>query len=366
MAELWMGAHPRAPSQVLCDGTWRSLAELIEASPAEILGTSTSERFANRLPFLFKVLAPARPLSVQAHPNREQARQGFARENALGVPLDAPQRNYRDDSHKPELICALTAFWALNGFREVAEILAFLDEMRLPSLSGETASLREHPTTEGFKCFFSALLAMDKERQARVVREAISRVDKGNGTDPVRAWLLRLARQYPGDIGSLSPIFLNLVKLQPQEAMYLAAGRLHAYLEGVGIELMANSDNVLRGGLTGKHVDVRELLAVLDFGRTQIDILTPTRLSAGEGCYHTPATEFLLSVLVVTDDRSFTSELDRSVEIVLCTEGEATVTDLGEGDVTHLATGTSIVVPAAVAQYRIDGTATLYRASVPP
>ncbi|MBT8407812.1 MAG: mannose-6-phosphate isomerase, class I [Deltaproteobacteria bacterium] len=364
-AELWMGAHPKAPSQVVYNGLSKSLLELIDENPGEILGKETAEKFSGRLPFLFKVLAAAKPLSIQAHPNKEQAAQGFARENELGIPLDASHRNYRDDNHKPEIICALTPFWALNGFRRVSGILELLEGTQVPILAETVLYLQNRPSQAGLKQFFYHLMTMEGKEQGKIVEEVVGFAEKGLDEDPVWTWVVRLNQEYPGDIGVVSPIFLNLAQLEPQQAMYLPAGELHAYLEGVGIELMANSDNVLRGGLTPKHIDVQELLTILSFTGGELNILKPEKLESGEAVYPTKAAEFVLSVILVSATAPFRSSRNRSVEIVICTEGEARVTDLGDGEITLMTKGTSIMVSAAVEQYRIEGEATLYKAAVP-
>ncbi|MBW2722097.1 MAG: mannose-6-phosphate isomerase, class I [Deltaproteobacteria bacterium] len=364
-AELWMGAHPKAPSQVLADGLWRSLPEVIQESPEETLGQEVAARFSNKLPFLFKVLAAAKPLSIQAHPNKEQAGQGFARENELGIPLDAPRRNYRDDNHKPEIICALTPFWALNGFRKIEETLSLLEEARIPGLAEIVSFLRSHPNRDGLKKFFNHLMTTDSGKQRKIVEQAVNSAEKRTHEEPVWTWMIKLNEEYPGDMGVLSPIFLNLVRLEPQQAMYLPAGELHGYLEGVGIELMANSDNVLRGGLTPKHIDVQELLAVLNFTDGDLNILSPENRTPGEAIYSTEAEEFVLSVMRINKAASFSSPRDRSVEMMMCTEGEVSVTDLSAGDITRLTRGISLIVPAAVEQYSIEGDGILYKAAVP-
>jgi mannose-6-phosphate isomerase len=364
-AELWMGTHPKAPSRVLSDGHWRSLPKVIEDNPEEVLGKRVAKRFAGRLPFLFKVLAAAKPLSIQAHPDLAQARQGFARENKLGIPLDAPQRNYKDDNHKPEIICALTPFWALNGFRKIEEIIGLLERLQVHSLRREIDTLRTQPNSEGLRAFFHDLMILDEERRGKVLSESIASAEPRTEEDPLCHWMIKLNQEYPGDIGVLSAALLNLIRLEPGEAMCLPAGELHAYLEGVGIELMANSDNVLRGGLTPKHVDVQELLKILSFTAGEVDILAPQSFSSGEVVYPTPAKEFVLSVIAVEEDAVFRSKINRSVEIMLCTEGEAEVKDTGDESRTRLTKGTSIVIPAAVERYLITGKATLYRAAVP-
>jgi mannose-6-phosphate isomerase len=364
-AELWMGAHPKAPSQVLTDGLWRSLPEIIQENPEETLGQKVAARFSNKLPFLFKVLAAAKPLSIQAHPNKEQAGQGFVRENELGIPLDAPHRNYRDDNHKPEIICALTPFWALNGFRRIDETLRLLEEARIPDLAEIVSVLQSHSNRDGLKKFFNHLMTMESVKQGKIVEQAVNFAERRTSEEPVWMWMIKLNDEYPGDIGVLSPLFLNLVRLEPQQAMYLPAGELHGYLEGVGMELMANSDNVLRGGLTPKHIDVEELLAVLNFLDGDLNILSPEILTSGEAIFSTEAEEFVLSVLKIRKAAPFNSPRNRSVEMMMCTEGEVTITDLSAGETTLLTKGASIMVPAALQQYRIEGEGILYKAAVP-
>jgi mannose-6-phosphate isomerase len=314
---------------------------------------------------LFKVLAAAKPLSIQAHPNKEQAGQGFARENELGIPLDAPHRNYRDDNHKPEIICALTPFWALNGFRKIEETLSLLEEAKISGLAEIVSFLRSQPNRDGLKKFFNHLMTTDSGKQGKIVEQAVNYAEKRTHEEPVWTWMIKLNEEYPGDMGVLSPIFLNLIRLEPQQAMYLPAGELHGYLEGVGIELMANSDNVLRGGLTPKHIDVQELLTILSFTGGELNILRPEKLESGEAVYPTKAAEFVLSVIQVSATAPFRSSRNRSVEIVICTEGEVSVTDLRAGDITRLTRGISIIVPAAVEQYSIEGDGILYKAAVP-
>jgi mannose-6-phosphate isomerase len=362
-AELWMGAHPKAPSAVVVDGGLRSLADVIAAEPVKTLGARVAEAFDGKLPFLFKVLAAAQPLSIQAHPTLTQAREGFARENARGIPIDAPDRNYRDDNHKPEIICALTPFWALNGFRSPATIAATLNEMGLSEITPETSALAAQPDEEGLRRFFTAIMTMDRDRQRKTVAQAVLFAGKRSGQDAVWDWTLDLNERYPGDIGVLSPFLLNLLRLEPGEAMLLHAGRLHAYLDGLGIELMANSDNVLRGGLTPKHVDVPELLKILAFEETRIKLLRPD----DGGVYPSDVREFRLSVVAPSPGRHFSSAggANRGIEVYICTAGEATVTAAPGTSELEVQRGVSFVVPAAVQEYRIEGDATLYRASVP-
>jgi mannose-6-phosphate isomerase len=359
-AEMWMGAHPKAPSKIFIDGAWQPLDRLIEAFPEAILGPGVAARFGARLPYLFKVLAAAEPLSIQAHPDLEQAREGFARENRAGLAIDAPTRNYRDDNHKPELICALSPFWAMNGFRPAGEISRHLKTLCPANLREEIAAFEAAAPAAALRVLFSSLMGLDGNRRRAVVAEAVTIAGQRQEED-VCHWVAALGRRYPEDIGVLAPALLNLVRLAPGEAMFLPAGRLHAYLEGTAIEIMANSDNVLRGGLTAKPVDVPELLRVLRFEEGRPEVL---RLGKGPAAhFDTPAAEFSLWGLRLDKARPWRSPAERGVEILLCTEGGGRLT--AGGGSAALARGTALLVPAAAGAYRIDGDAVLYRAALP-
>ena len=365
MAELWMGAHPKAPSEVFIRGRWRPLDQVIDMDPEGILGRRVAEKFFRRLPFLFKVLAAEKPLSIQVHPNVAQAREGFTRENDHHIPLDAPNRNYKDENHKPEILCALTPFECLKGFRNVDEIIHFLEKLPSSLLSDELGLLKEKPDTVGLKEFFSKIMMLDRERQNHLVSETARFSREYAEKDQVFYWIANLNREYPGDIGVLAPAILNLLTLNPGEAIYVSAGMPHTYLHGVGVELMANSDNVLRGGLTPKYIDVPELLQITDFKAETAHKTMSVIDDTGLKLYRTPAEEFLLSAIALDRRGEFNSPQGCSVEILICVEGQATIEDLGAGHRLPLSRGSSVVIPAAVPQYRIEGRATIYKASVP-
>ena len=364
-AELWMGAHPKAPSLVQHNGQWVSLPELIANNPIDVLGKQVAKNFNNRLPYLFKVLAAAKPLSIQAHPGLDQAREGFQMENDQKIPLDAPNRNYRDDNHKPECICALTRFWALSRFRKISGILAYFEKLNLRQLEVELTNFKKQPTANGLKQFYTSLMILDMDRQKRIIAEALRQARGFEPGDPVFKWMMKLAEDYPADIGVLSPILLNLICLEPGQAIFLDAGELHAYLEGLGIELMANSDNVLRGGLTPKHVDAPELLRVLKFEDRDVSLLKPEKSNANELVYPSPATEFVLSVITLSSKATYQSLKDRSVEILICTRGKVTIIDRSDLTEIQLRQGASAIVPACVERYSIKGEGTCYKAAVP-
>jgi len=364
-AELWMGAHPKAPSKVKCNGKWLSLLELIEKNSQDILGEKVAPKFKYRLPYLFKVLAAAKPLSIQAHPSTGQAREGFERENKLKIPLDAPARNYKDDNHKPECICALTPFWALNGFRKISDIIFLMDKICPPGLKKDFDLFRHQPDSRGLKEFFKTMMIMDRTTQKQIINDAVKNAGQLQDKNKAYQWITDLNEEYPSDIGVLSPILLNLICLEPGQAMFLPAGTLHAYLDGVGIELMANSDNVLRGGLTPKHVDVTELLNVLNFEERDSNILNMETINPCEQGYESHAQEFALSVIKVKTDMNYYSLDKKSVEILLCTDGDAVVVDLAGNNRVEIKKGVSILIPAVVKKYSIIGDAVLYKAAVP-
>jgi len=363
-AELWMGAHPKAPSLVNCEGHWRSLVDLIQQQPHHILGHKIAEKFHNKLPYLFKVLAAAKPLSIQAHPDLDQAREGFERENARNIRLNSPIRNYKDDNHKPECICALSEFYALYGFRTISEIAAMMTTACPVGLSKNLEKLKANPDAHGLKKFYTELMTMDPSNQKRIIGEALQNVHNISDQDTV-SWIKRLAKEYPSDIGVLSPMLLNLIFLQPGQALFLPAGELHAYLAGMGVELMANSDNVLRGGLTAKHIDLPELLKVVNFEPRSIDLLKTEDRDENEKIYINPAREFDLSLISVSAEHPYLSSSDRSAEILLCTDGEAWMQDIGSQANINLKRGNSVMIPAAVKGYKLSGHGVFYKAAVP-
>lgn len=360
-AELWIGAHPRAPSRVLGMGPEQTLGAVIQGAPETMLGAIVSRRFSGELPFLLKVIAAAQPLSIQCHPNREQARAGFERENRAGVPLAAFERNYRDPNHKPELVVALTPFVALKGFRPFAEILEELRPLGLPEVEQELGAFENAPGAETLKLLFAALLSLDPESRTRAMERAMTAATHRNGSAAARL-AIRLHDKHPGDVGSLSPFFLNLIELGPEEGLFLNAGELHAHIGGTAIEIMATSDNVLRGGLTAKHIDVPELLKVATFAPTVPRILRPEPADTPERVYETEADEFEMAFIDVAE-AGYASRSDRGPELLLGIEGAATI--VADGQSLSVGRGRSVFVPAAVSRYRLEGSGRVCRASVP-
>lgn len=369
-AELWMGVHPRAPSEVLVDGQSVSLIDIIKKDPVGLLGKAAAGKFSQNLPFLFKVIAAGKPLSIQAHPSIQQAREGFERENKLNIPMDAFKRSYKDKNHKPEIISVLTPFWALNGFRPIKEMLAILNGINFQSIKKEVRAYKASPDKQGLRVFFKAVMTLTHETKEQAINEALEWAEKppGPGADSYeseKTWVSKLNLIYPGDIGVLCPLILNLVRLSPGDAFFTRAGGLHAYLDGAGIELMANSDNVLRGGLTPKYIDVQELIKTLDFEPKEFEKAQIKDLPNGEKTYISPAEEFRLSMIVISSGNDYMSAKDRSVEMMICVKGSAAVKEIGRDETLSINRGDSILVPASVEQYSIGGEATLYKASVP-
>ncbi|MEU3251440.1 mannose-6-phosphate isomerase, class I [Streptomyces sp. NPDC006997] len=349
-AEMWMGAHPGAPSRTP-RGT---LADVIATAPEQELGTAAVARFGPRLPFLLKLLAAGAPLSLQVHPDLTQAKQGYDDEERRGIPLDAPHRNYKDANHKPELICALTEFDGLCGFRAPAETADLLDGLGVDSLKPYVDLLRAHPEDAALREVLTAVLSADRDDIARTVTETTTACTRLGGAYAPYA---DLAHHYPGDPGVIAAMLLNHVRLQPGEALYLGAGIPHAYLNGLGVEIMANSDNVLRCGLTPKHVDVPELLRVVRFEPSDPGVLRPEASPDDEEVYETPIDEFRLSRYVLPPGGAPHDLTRPTPQILLCTAG--TVRTGGH----ELTPGRSVFVPAGEPT-EASGTGTLFRATV--
>ncbi len=370
-AELWMGSHLRGPSKLLLEAGSGGPAEqidlhsAIQAAPVDFLGPA-AERFPEGLPFLFKVLAAAQPLSIQAHPNRSQARNGFSREEAEGVPIDAFERNYRDQNHKPEIICALTDFTAMCGFRAPAEIQQWYNRI-VPELYRETIAPATDTSRESewLQSFFENIMNLAQETQTELI-EALH-TWAGEAEDEYReAQLIRTFYAYHGvNVGVQAPLFLNLVELAPGEALYQPAGVLHAYVKGMGVELMANSDNVLRGGLTTKHVDVPELLQVLSFEPRPADILHGRKAENGLLRYPVPIDEFELQHCSVDTNTPVQRRRRTSIEIGICTSGELIISAENGAAELDIVRGESFVLPYAAGSYKITGRGELYLATIP-
>ena len=318
MAELWMGAHPKSSSKIEdASGQVVSLRDVIDGNQSALLGDAVAKRFGE-LPFLFKVLCAAQPLSIQVHPNKRNSEIGFAKENAAGIPMDAAERNYKDPNHKPELVFALTPFLAMNAFREFSEIVSLLQ----PVAGAHTAIAHflEQPNAERLSQLFAALLSMQGEEKSRAlaILKAALETQQGEPWQTIRL----IAEFYPDDSGLFSPLLLNVVKLNPGDAMFLFAETPHAYLQGVALEVMANSDNVLRAGLTPKYIDIPELVANVKFEAKPANQLLTTPVKHGaELDFPIPVNDFAFSLHDLSAQETAIDQ--QSAAILFCVEGEA-------------------------------------------
>jgi mannose-6-phosphate isomerase class I len=363
-AELWIGAHGKAPSMVELARRQEPLDEVIAREPETILGQAVNAHFGGRLPYLFKILDVHKMLSIQAHPTLVQAKEGFARENAAGISLDAGSRNYKDDNHKPEIGVALTDFWMLHGFRPLEKIAeAFTQAPELGSLIAGfaqrlAAAGHDHAARRGLlRELYNNMMTMPQEQVDGLLNGLLSRLQAERPTDKDSAdyWALRAAENFPlpgghRDRGIFSVYLLNLVHLRPGQGTFQPAGVLHAYLEGVNVELMANSDNELRGGLTTKHVDVAELLQILTFEGGTPEVIDGSHVSAQETVYRTPAEEFELSRLSLAPRSRYAGEATYGPKTLLVLHGCATVTaagqrtSLGRGSIAFVPCGTEFFI----------------------
>jgi mannose-6-phosphate isomerase len=362
-AELWMGAHPSGSSMIKTENGWEGLDGLIKKYPDEILGKICAKKFGGELPFLFKVIAASEPLSIQAHPNRTLAKKGFTRENRQGISPDSFIRNYKDEKHKPELVCALTDFEVLCGFRKIENIILFFNKACPDTLRKTVDILGRKREQSGLKIFVEHLLDLDDRLKRNVLLEAAGNALKYSNDDPAFKWVARLAEIYPGDIGVLAPLYLNLVRLSPGQAVFIRTGLVHSYLQGTAIELMAGSDNVIRGGLTQKHASPGEFLKTARFTGQNINILTPVE-KRNESVYTAKAREFALSKITVDGRRKYMSPRRRSAEIILCIEGRPVIAD-GKNTKLSLKPGKSVFIPASVRNYEIEGRGILFKAKTP-
>ncbi|MCD7441721.1 mannose-6-phosphate isomerase, class I [Streptomyces lincolnensis] len=349
-AEMWMGAHPGAPSRTE-RGT---LVEVIEAAPERELGEKAVARFGPRLPFLLKILAAGAPLSLQVHPDLEQAKAGYEDEERRHIPVDAGHRNYKDANHKPELICALTEFDGLCGFRAPADAARLLAGLDVDSLKPYVDLLHARPEDAALREVLTAVLTADPDEMSRTVTAAAAACARLGGDYAPYA---DIAHHYPGDPGVIAAMLLNHVRLQPGEALFLGAGIPHAYLSGLGVEIMANSDNVLRCGLTPKHVDVPELLRIVRFEAADPGVLRPEASPDGEEVYETPIDEFRLSRYVLPEGAAAHDLTRATPQILLCTAGSVRT---GEHE---LSPGQSVFVPAGE-KTEVTGAGTVFRATV--
>lgn len=341
------------------------LNQLIASNPEKYLGAATLHEFG-RLPYLFKILDVRDMLSIQVHPTREEARVGFARENTLGVPLDSPNRNYKDDNHKPEMMVALSEFYLLHGFRQdnaLREILGSTPELR---------SLAPYYDKKGYQSLYAHVMNMPQFRINEMLQPLLNRIlpsylqGKITKQQPdfwaARALASGMTQMDSPDRGIFSIYFFNLVKMEPGEGIFQAAGIPHAYLEGQNVELMANSDNVLRGGLTPKHVAVEELLKHIRFEGITPRIIKPAASPEGVSDYASPVADFNLTKIELNGGQEIDSQSD-SFEISIVLSGKLSVI---ASQVLTLNTGEAFCCfPGEKSRWRANSPTAVFKASVP-
>ena len=348
VAEIWMGAHAAAPSSIVVDGADVGLDDFIAGCPEQALGAHTVTELGARLPFMMKFLAAAKPLSLQVHPTRAQARAGYRRENAAGIAPTDPIRNYRDDEHKPEMLYALTEFEMLCGFGPVDVLRERLSGLEVEGLDPLIGALESPDPAKGIEAALSMLLTASPQHRTDLAAAVGASAHVRREHRPEFRLVSELAELYPGDIGVVAALFLNRLRIQPGESVFVGAGMVHSYLRGLGVELMATSDNVLRAGLTAKHVDARELLRLVDFAPGEPRRLQPT----GRGdavVFVPPVPDFAL--WIYTLDPAADPE-QGSVEgpaagprIAVCCHGQATLTRADER--VNLRAGQAAFIPHA-------------------
>ncbi|ALM72118.1 mannose-6-phosphate isomerase, class I [Vibrio vulnificus] len=364
-AEIWMGAHPNGCSTVSIDGESVLLSKLIQSNQEGILSKATAEQFGE-LPYLFKVLAAGQALSIQVHPSKEEAEVGFAREEAQGIDRSAAQRNYRDPNHKPELVYALTPYQAMNGFRAFDDILARFTHMvgavHMPTVQALLEVFKANKTSYGLEAFFTGLLSLqgdDKLQSLAALLEYVKLHQKQDLEDDLCSLVLELAQSYPSDIGLFAPFMLNVLTLKPGQAMYLDARTPHAYLKGAGLEIMANSDNVLRAGLTPKHIDVDELAKCTLFEEKPVESLLCQPETDGD-YHHYPVSvpDFNFDCFMQADD---TVVQLRSAEILFAIDCDATLSHKS-GEKITITKGESVFIPAYAQEYTLSSKGRVARA----
>lgn len=356
-AEVWMGTHPKGCSIVTLDQHSLLLSELINSNKPAFLSTATANEFGD-LPFLFKILAADKALSIQVHPNKTQAEKGFNKEEQAGISLNAEHRNYKDANHKPELVYALTEYQAMNGFRHYTEIVSAFQQLNIPELIELVEGLSQSMNPTGLEQFFSGLLTMSEQRKNNAIDQLLCYA-KLNADRSIFQLINQLSEQYPNDIGLFSPLILNVITLEPGEAMYLSANTPHAYIKGTGLEIMANSDNVLRAGLTPKHIDVDELVTCTVFSPTPFSDLKLSAQKHGDCDYYDiPVNDFNFSIIHSPNQIEINTT---AAEIVMAIESDLTLTSQS-GETLRLAKGQSAFIPAYINKYQLSSNGRVARA----
>ncbi|NQD89938.1 mannose-6-phosphate isomerase, class I [Paenarthrobacter sp. CM16] len=363
-AELWLGAHPTGPSSITGPAGTEGLDHWVARDRLGNLGHRVDAAFG-RLPFLVKLLAPAKPLSIQVHPTRELAANGYLEEERQGVPLDDPRRTFKDTNNKPEMVYAISQFEGLAGFRPRQEIALFLGEIAGPLEPAR--DLLGVPGEQGMRLMLEALVGLSPEDIWTVLGIAAS-LSLTHPHPLVRtacATVGELANTYPGDVGTVVSLVLNRVCLAPGESMFLADGVPHAYLGGFGLEVMANSDNVLRLGLTSKHIDIDAMLGAVDFSSCSVDVASAP-ISAATHIFQPPVPDFALSI--TRPERASTGFVDlpgSGPRILVCLDASVRVKAQASADIMAITRGQSLFIPDNQGGIRVSGPGTIALAFVP-
>ncbi|MDO4606340.1 MAG: mannose-6-phosphate isomerase, class I [Bowdeniella nasicola] len=369
VAELWFGVHPTGPAPLEGDAPQADLKTLIEADPVAMLGEDVQSRFGDTLPFLMKLIAPARPLSLQVHPSLEQAREGFKKEDAAGIPIDDPIRNYRDPNHKPEMVFALTRLEAMCGFRAPRRALEILEGLDVDVTERLTKVLHDDPTSAGMKRAFALLISgprrPDADQVEQVAQACQERLDSGTSPSPRADTIVTLLHEeYPGDPGVIAALLLNPVTLRGGETLFVKAGTVHAYLSGLAVEVMASSDNVLRAGLTSKHVDIDEMLHCVDFVAAPPTRLAPEIFGSATEVFYAPVEDFELNVTRIRETHGRQPVRGGGPRVIVCVDGKLTLHNEA-GQRLPLKCGQAVFVPACDGPIEAQGSGTIVQADVP-
>ncbi|MDG3085303.1 mannose-6-phosphate isomerase, class I [Vibrio hannami] len=356
IAEIWMGAHPKASSAIKVQERTTLLSNFIEEHKVNVLGETAAKQFGE-LPFLFKVLAAEKALSIQVHPSKSQAESGYKKENSLGISLTASDRNYKDSNHKPELVYALTSYLAMNGFRPFVDILSQFEGLNSTALREDVNEFSKSLDSDGLAKLFKTLLELSGTKKQSAISELLAWAETEK--DPVGKLILELNDQYPNDAGLFAPLLLNVIELKPGEAMFLDAGTPHAYLRGTALEIMANSDNVLRAGLTPKFIDTDELISCCKFKPlNNWDILTEPSTEGCESIFYIPVDDFNFAIY----ENPFQHVIEpKGAEIWFAIDSDATFVTASNEEVL-LTKGESVFIPHYCGQLTVTTKGKLARA----
>lgn len=372
VAEIWMGAHEALPSSIEVDGDEVGLDAFVDGAPDTALGARTAEAAEGHLPFMLKFLAAGQPLSLQVHPTREQAEEGYRREDAAGIPLGDPTRNYRDRAHKPEMLYALTPFEMMCGFRSADVIRALLEGLHVPELEPILARLGTADDVSvapeaALKGSLTELLTMARPAQQDLIHAVVTSARARADERPEYHFVGELAENFPQDVGIVASLFLHFVRVGPGESVYIGAGMVHSYIRGLGLELMATSNNVLRAGLTAKHVDIPELLRLVTFAPGGPERLQPAP-NGDAAVYAPPVHDFALWAYLPRVPGDFGTKVSlvpptSGARIAVCCAGHCTLSRGDERLV--LQPGESAFIPDSDGPFEISATGTVAVAYAP-